>query len=202
MWNGQERVTALATRDSGHMGEVILCAKQRRLAADIAALGHWPRRLCCSSIGIPVVQDLPGVGANLQDHLQIRSVYKIKGDQDSKRWGLSLNTMANSIWGKARIGQYALRQTGPMSMAPSQLGAFTRSSPDQLLAQYPVPRAAAVTRRVWRAAARVQRLYRQRLQPEPDRQSRSVRIKSGQFGDAPAISPNYLSTPEDRQGGG
>ena len=79
--------------------------------------------------GIATLQDLPGVGANLQDHLQIRSVYKIKGD---KKWGLSLNTMANSWVGKARIGlEYALKQTGPMSMAPSQLGAFTRSSPDQ-----------------------------------------------------------------------
>ena len=68
---------------------------------------------------------LPGVGANLQDHLQIRSVYKV---QDVK----TLNTQANSLWGKAMIGlEYAFKRSGPMSMAPSQLGAFTRSDPSQ-----------------------------------------------------------------------
>lgn len=75
--------------------------------------------------GIPVVCDLPGVGENLQDHLQIRSVYQIQGAP-------SLNTMANHWWGKLKIGlEYALFQSGPMSMAPSQLGAFTRSDSSQ-----------------------------------------------------------------------
>ena len=61
----------------------------------------------------------------MQDHLQIRSVFKVQGVD-------TLNTLANSLWGKAKIGlEYALKRTGPMSMAPSQLGAFTRSSPDQ-----------------------------------------------------------------------
>lgn len=71
---------------------------------------------------IPVVADLPGVGENLQDHLQIRSVYKVKGAK-------TLNTMANTLFGKAKIGlEYALKRSGPMSMAPSQLCVFTRSS--------------------------------------------------------------------------
>ena len=74
--------------------------------------------------GIPVVHDLPGVGENLQDHLQIRAVFGVQGTR-------TLNTLAASWWGKAGIAlQYALRRSGPMSMAPSQLGAFTRSSPD------------------------------------------------------------------------
>ena len=75
--------------------------------------------------GIEPVIDLPGVGANLQDHLQIRSVFKVQGVD-------TLNTLASSWWGKAKIGlEYAFKRSGPMSMAPSQLGAFTRSSPDQ-----------------------------------------------------------------------
>jgi len=76
-------------------------------------------------LGIDVLADLPGVGANLQDHLQIRAVVKVHGVP-------TLNTLAHSLWGKARIGlQHLLTRSGPMSMAPSQLGAFTRSAPDR-----------------------------------------------------------------------
>ena len=71
--------------------------------------------------GITVEHALPGVGENLQDHLQIRAVFQVEGVP-------TLNTLAASWWGKARIGlQYLLTRRGPMSMAPSQLGAFTRS---------------------------------------------------------------------------
>ena len=75
-------------------------------------------------LGIEVLHDQPGVGANLQDHLQIRCAYKVTGTS-------TLNTMANSLIGKAAIGlEYLLKRTGPMSAAPSQLGAFAHSSPD------------------------------------------------------------------------
>ncbi|MEP2534250.1 GMC family oxidoreductase N-terminal domain-containing protein [Shimia sp.] len=77
-----------------------------------------------SSHGIPVKHESVGVGENLQDHLQIRTVFKVKGTK-------TLNTMANSLIGKAKIAmQYALTQSGPMSMAPSQFGMFTKSSQD------------------------------------------------------------------------
>ena len=141
---------------------------------------------------VPVVHDLPGVGANLQDHLQIRSVYKVKNAK-------TLNTMANNLWGKAMIGlEYAFKRTGPMSMAPSQLGAFTKSDPAQPHAniQYhvqplsldafgePLHSFPAITASVCN------------LNPT----SRgTVQIKSNRFTDAPAIAPNYLSTDEDRQ---
>lgn len=76
-----------------------------------------------SGLGIEVQHESAGVGGNLQDHLQIRTVYKVKGAK-------TLNTMANSLIGKARIGlQYALTQSGPLSMAPSQFGMFTKSDP-------------------------------------------------------------------------
>ena len=74
--------------------------------------------------GIPVVQDLR-VGENLQDHLQLRMAFKVQNV-------LTLNTMANSLWGKAKMAlEYALYRTGPLTMAPSQLGAFVKSDPAQ-----------------------------------------------------------------------
>ncbi len=74
-------------------------------------------------MGIPVLRDAP-VGQNLQDHLQIRCAWRVSNAR-------TLNTLARRWWGKALIGaEYMLRRTGPMSMAPSQMAAFARSSPD------------------------------------------------------------------------
>lgn len=76
-----------------------------------------------NELGIPVVHALPGVGANLQDHLQLRMIFKVSGIK-------SLNQIANSWLGKAKMGlEYALFRSGPMSMAPSQLGIFAKSDP-------------------------------------------------------------------------
>jgi choline dehydrogenase len=142
--------------------------------------------------GVSVVHDLAGVGGNLQDHLQIRSAFKITGAK-------TLNKMANSLLGKARIGlEYALFQTGPMSMAPSQLGAFTRSDASQATPnlQYhvqplslekfgdPLHDFPAFTASVCN------------LRPT----SRGyVRITGADPLAAPKIVPNYLSTNEDRK---
>jgi len=107
---------------AGARAEVILAA---------GAIGS-PQLLELSGIGagdvlsaadIPVRHDLKGVGENLQDHLQIRTIYKVKNTQ-------TLNERAGTLAGKARIAlEYALQRSGPMSMAPSQLGVFTRSDP-------------------------------------------------------------------------
>ena len=73
------------------------------------------------SLGIPVTHALPGVGQNLQDHLQLRSIYKVDGIH-------TLNQQANSVLGKIRMGlEYALFKRGPLTMAPSQLGLFACS---------------------------------------------------------------------------
>ena len=184
VWDGRQMVNVRAAC------EVILAA---------GAIGS-PQILQLSGIGdaalltkqgLTPLMDAKGVGANLQDHLQIRSVYEVSGVK-------TLNTMANSLWGKAKIGlEYALKRTGPMSMAPSQLGAFTRSSPDQTYANIeyhvqplsldafgePLHSFNAFTASVCN------------LNPT----SRgTVQIKSANFLDAPAIAPHYLSTPEDR----
>ena len=74
--------------------------------------------------GIAVVHDRQGVGRNLQDHLQQRAIFKVDGVK-------TLNTTYHSLVGRALMGmEYALFQKGPLTMAPSQLGIFTRSSPD------------------------------------------------------------------------
>jgi choline dehydrogenase len=141
--------------------------------------------------GIAVVRDAPGVGANLQDHLQIRAVFKVRGVK-------TLNTLANSLVGKAAIGlEYLLRRTGPMSMAPSQLGAFTRSDPEQ-----PYPNLEYHVQPLSLDA------FGEPLHPFPaftasvcnlNPTSRgSVTIRSASAQDAPAIAPRYLSTDEDR----
>ncbi|MDE2427397.1 MAG: GMC family oxidoreductase N-terminal domain-containing protein [Burkholderiales bacterium] len=143
-------------------------------------------------VGVHSVHDLPGVGDNLQDHLQIRSAFKISGAP-------TLNKMANNLLGKARIGlEYALFQSGPMSMAPSQLGAFTKSDASQetpnleyhvqplSLEKFgdPLHDFPAFTASVCN------------LRPT----SRGhVRIASNDPLAAPRIVPNYLSTPEDRK---
>ena len=171
--------------------EVILSAGSIGSVQILQLSGIGPAELLRAK-GVPVQVDLPGVGANLQDHLQIRSVYKVKGAK-------TLNTMANSLWGKAMIGlEYALKRTGPMSMAPSQLGAFTKSDPTQPHAniQYhvqplsldafgePLHSFPAITASVCN------------LNPT----SRgTVQIKTPHFEDAPAIAPNYLATDADRK---
>ncbi len=142
--------------------------------------------------GIDVTLDAPHVGENLQDHLQIRAVFKVKGTK-------TLNALASTLFGKAMIGmEYAVKRSGPMSMAPSQLGAFTRSDPDRPHANLeyhvqplsldafgePLHAFPAITVSVCN------------LNPT----SRGhVRIGSPDFRAAPKISPNYLDTEEDRK---
>ncbi|WP_215407203.1 GMC family oxidoreductase N-terminal domain-containing protein [Janthinobacterium sp. JC611] len=141
--------------------------------------------------GIVPVVDAAGVGGNLQDHLQLRMVFKVSGVK-------TLNVMASSMLGKMQIGlQYALFQSGPMSMAPSQLGAFAKSDPRQATPnlQYhvqplsldkfgePLHAFPAFTASVCN------------LRPT----SRGhVHIASADSYAAPKIVPNYLSTEQDR----
>ena len=182
---GGQRVTVCATR------EVVLSAGAIGSPHLLQLSGIGPAALLYAQ-GVEPKVDLPGVGANLQDHLQIRSVFKVRGVK-------TLNTLANSWWGKAQIGlEYALKRSGPMSMAPSQLGAFTRSDPGQ-----PYPNVEYHVQPLSLDA------FGEPLHPFPaftasvcnlNPTSRgSVRLKSPRFEDAPAITPNYLATPEDQR---
>jgi len=142
--------------------------------------------------GIEVRHELPGVGENLQDHLQIRAVFGVEGVK-------TLNAQANSLFGKAAIGlEYLLRRSGPMSMAPSQLGAFTRSSPayawpniEYHVQPLSLPAFGEPLDRFNAFTASVCNL-------NPTSRGH-VRIASPDAAVAPRIQANYLSTPEDRQ---
>ncbi len=185
VWAGGETIHVTVLR------ETVLCAGAIGSPQLLQLSGIGPAALL-QKHGIPVVADLPGVGANLQDHLQIRAVFKVEGTH-------TLNMMASSLWGKAKIGlEYAFKRTGPMSMAPSQLGAFTRSSPDM-----PYPNIEYHVQPLSLDA------FGEPLHGFPaftasvcnlNPTSRgTVQIRSNNFQDAPAIAPNYLSTPEDRK---
>jgi choline dehydrogenase len=142
--------------------------------------------------GVTPLVELPGVGENLQDHLQLRMVYKVQGVK-------TLNTSAASWFGKMKIGlEYAFLRSGPMSMAPSQLGAFAKSHPQQATPnlQYhvqplslekfgdPLHGFPAFTASVCN------------LRPTA---RGHVRLSTHDSYAAPKITPNYLSTAEDRQ---
>lgn len=141
--------------------------------------------------GIPVLHELKGVGENLQDHLQIRTIFKIQGARTLNEWSASLT-------GKMQIAaQYFFKRSGPMAMAPSQFGIFTKSADNFETANieyhvqplsleafgeplHPFP---AITVSVCNL--------------RPDSRG-TCHIVSGNFRDAPAIKPNYLSTEHDR----
>jgi choline dehydrogenase-like flavoprotein len=143
-------------------------------------------------LGIGVVHSLPGVGENLQDHLQIRCAYKVSGVE-------TLNERSQSLVQKARIGlEYALRRTGPMTMAPSQLGTFARSDP---------------TRDTPNLQYHIQPLtlpkFGEPLDPFPAFTASVCNLRPTSRGFVsiaspdpyvhPVIQPNYLTTEEDRR---
>jgi choline dehydrogenase len=195
--DGERRATGIAVRFDGAAATTITARREVLLAA--GSIGS-PQLLQLSGVGPPellqrhgieVRHELPGVGANLHDHLQIRSIYKVRNT-------VTLNRRARSWLGKARMGlEYALFRTGPLTMPPSQLGAFARSDATQPAANIewhvqplsldkfgsPLHRFDAITPSVCN------------LQPT----SRGhVHIKSRDPAAAPAIALNYLATEEDR----
>jgi choline dehydrogenase len=141
--------------------------------------------------GIDVVHDLPGVGENLQDHLQIRAVYAVSGVK-------TLNTMASTLWGKAMFGlEYAFKRSGPMSMAPSQLGAFTKSDPSRAHAnlQYHVQ---PLSLDAFGQPLHAFNAFTASVCNLNPTSRGAVRIQSNRATEAPSIAPHYLSTDEDR----
>src|SRR6201999_3377992 len=172
-------------------GEVILCSgaigSTQVLHRSGIGAADW-----VAPLGIEPVLDRQGVGRNLQDHLQQRAIYKVEGIR-------TLNETYYSLIRRGLMGlDYAFRRRGPLTMAPSQLGIFTRSDPRRERANIqfhvqplsldkfgdPLHRFPAVT------------VSACNLQPT----SRgTVRIRSTTPDDKPSIAPNYLSTDNDRQ---
>ena len=194
--DGQARATGVVVRSAGAGTQTLRARREVLLAAGsigspqiLQLSGLGPAELLVP-LGIEVVAHLPGVGANLHDHLQIRSIYKVRNTR-------TLNRRARSWVGRATMAlEYAMFRTGPLTMPPSQLGAFARSDDKREYANLewhvqplsldrfgsPLHAFDAITPSVCN------------LQPT----SRGhVRIKSADPGSHPAISPCYLATDED-----
>ena len=191
------RATGVALRTRGGL---VAAHARRETILSAGAIGS-PHLLQLSGVGpaadlqklgIEIESDLAGVGANLQDHLQIRSIYKVSGTR-------TLNSRARSWWGKAAMAaEYALFRTGPFTMPPSQLGAFAKSDPEQASANIewhvqplsldrfgePLHRFDAITPSVCN------------LRPTSRGE---VRLRSPDPAAPPRIDPNYLATPQDRR---
>lgn len=145
-----------------------------------------------NSLGIPVIMDLPGVGENLQDHLQLRMVYEVSGIQ-------TLNTKASSLLGKLIIAlEYLFKRSGPMSMAPSQLGAFAYSSPDQPSANLEYHVQPLSLEKFGEDLHSFNAITASVCNLRPTSRG-SVHISSIDLVAPPVIAPNYLSTEEDRK---
>jgi choline dehydrogenase-like flavoprotein len=193
----QGRVVGVRFTQNGEMveartsGEVILTAGAIGSIQVLHRSGIGPADWL-SPLGIDVVLDRQGVGRNLQDHLQQRAIYKVS----------NVRTLNETYWSLFRRGlmglDYAFRRRGPLTMAPSQLGIFTRSDPHQERANIqfhvqplsldkfgdPLHRFPAIT------------VSACNLRPT----SRgTVRLRSGKLDEAPVIAPNYLSTDDDRR---
>src|SRR5712664_1610381 len=172
-------------------GEVILCAGSIGSIQVLHRSGIGPADWL-APLGIETVLDRQGVGRNLQDHLQQRAIYKVTGVR-------TLNETYYSLLRRGLMGlDYAFRRRGPLTMAQSQLGIFTRSDSHRKRANIqfhvqplsldkfgdPLHRFPAIT------------VSACNLQPT----SRgTVRLRSAEPAEAPAIAPNYLATGEDRE---
>jgi choline dehydrogenase len=183
-----------------HRGTAFSVKAKKETLLAAGAIGS-PQLLQLSGIGpadllsaneIKVVHELPGVGENLHDHLQIRLQYKVRNVK-------TLNGVANSLWGKGAMAlEYFFLRTGPLTMPPSQFGAFARSDPSQPTPNIewhvqplsldkfgdPLHGFPAITPSVCNL--------------RPSSRGR-VRIKSPRPSDYPEIKLNYLSTDEDRR---
>ena len=191
------RAIGVAFRQGGEMvearakGEVILCAGSigsiQVLHRSGIGPGEWLQPL-----GIDVALDLPGVGRNLQDHLQQRAIYKVHGIR-------TLNETYYSLPRRAWMGiDYALRRRGPLTMAPSQLGIFTRSADGKERADIEFHVQPLSLDKFGEPLHRFPAITVAACNLRPSSRG-TLRIGSRDIGAAPRIAPNYLSTDEDRQ---
>lgn len=169
--------------------EIILCAGSIGSPGILQRSGIGPRPLL-ERLGITVQHELPGVGGNLQDHLQLRLIFKLSKAR-------TLNQVANSLWGKIGMGlRYAYDRSGPLAMAPSQLGAFVKSGPDQLSANLQYHVQPLSLERFGEPLHTFPAFTASVCNLRPKSRGR-VDIRSANPDDAPLIDPNYLSHPDD-----
>ncbi|WP_337159365.1 GMC family oxidoreductase [Pseudomonas putida] len=169
--------------------EIILCAGAIGSPGILQRSGIGPRKLL-EGLGIGVRHELPGVGGNLQDHLQLRLIYQIRNTR-------TLNQIANSLWGKMGMGlRYLYDRSGPLAMAPSQLGAFVRSGPEQATANLQYHVQPLSLERFGEPLHRFPAFTASVCNLRPASRGR-IDIRSADMLAAPSIDPNYLSDPQD-----
>ena len=169
--------------------EILLCAGAIGSPALLQRSGIGPRPLL-EKLGIGVRHELPGVGENLQDHLQLRLIYRISGVK-------TLNRIAATPWGKLGMAlEYLLKRSGPLSMAPSQLGAFAKSDPEQARANLQYHVQPLSLERFGEPLHDFPAFTASVCHLRPHSRGR-VAIASADAGAAPLIRPNYLSDERD-----
>ena len=194
--DGKPRADGIRLRSDS--GSIDVTARREVLLA-AGAIGS-PQILMLSGVGpadhlaehdIDAKHPLAGVGRNLQDHLQVRSIYRVANT-------VTLNRRARNLFGKAKMAlEYALFRTGPLTMPPSQLGAFAKSHPERVSADIE-----------WHVQPLSLDKFGDPLHPfdaitpsvcnlRPSSRG-TIRLTSPEPGSRPAIAPNYLSTEEDR----
>ena len=172
-------------------GEVVLAAgavgsPQLLMLSGIGPAAHLAEQ------GIAVVLDKPGVGGNLQDHLQLRLIVKVTG-------AATLNERYHSLIGRAAMGlEYVFFRTGPLTMAPSQFGLFTRSDPGRERANIEFHVQPLSLERFGEPLHKFPAFTMSVCNLQPTSRG-TLRLKSRDPAAAPAIAPNYLSTDEDRR---
>jgi len=188
---GVEVIRGGADKHIGARIETILAAGSIGSPQIMQLSGVGPSALL-QEHGIPVLHEMPGVGENLQDHLQLRMAFKVQNV-------VTLNQRVHSVFGKAAMGlEYALFRSGPLTMAPSQLGGFTRSSP-----QYRTPNVEIHTQPLsldkFGDPLHPFNAFTSSICNLRPASRGYVRIKSPDPRAAPAINPRYLSADEDRK---
>ncbi|QCI64482.1 GMC family oxidoreductase [Phreatobacter stygius] len=190
------RITGVELRRGGEtlvarsVGEVILASGSVG-STQILELSGIGRGEVLGRHGIPVALDKPGVGENLQDHLQLRAIYKIDGVK-------TLNETYHNLMKRAWMGmEYALFRSGPLTMAPSQLGIFTRSDPSQERANIQFHIQPLSLDKFGEPLHRFPAFTAAACNLRPTSRG-SIHIRSADFADKPVIAPNYLATEEDR----
>ena len=172
-------------------GEVVLAAgavgsPQLLMLSGIGPAAHLAEQ------GIAVVLDKPGVGGNLQDHLQLRLIVKVTG-------AATLNERYHSLLGRAAMGlEYVFFRTGPLTMAPSQFGLFTRSDPGRERANIEFHVQPLSLERFGEPLHKFPAFTMSVCNLQPTSRG-TLRLRSRDPAAAPAIAPNYLSTDEDRR---
>jgi len=172
-------------------GEVILSAGAVGSPQILQLSGVGPADWLAEQ-GIAAVRDVQGVGRNLQDHLQQRAIFKVSGVK-------TLNETYHSLVRRALMGlEYAVRQTGPLTMAPSQLGIFTVSSPDRERTNVEFHVQPLSLDKFGEPLHRFPAITVSACNLRPTSRG-TIRLRSADPSAKPMIAPNYLATPEDRR---